>query len=121
MVRDILRAEPLINRALAKGSGTHDYESVAEDVLKGLSQLWVKNDSCMVTQIIDFPKKRRLHIFLGAGELQDIVNMIEEELVPFAKANDCKEMSLVGRKGWKKVLSNTGWSEDYVSLYRGLE
>ena len=121
MVRDLLRVEPLINRALAKGSGTHTYESVAEEIIKGDSQLWTRNNSCLVTQVMQFPAKRRLHIFIGAGDMNDLIDMVEEELVPFAKANDCKEMSLVGRKGWKKALANTGWSEDYVSLYRGLE
>ena len=121
MVRDILRAEPLINRALAKGSGTHTYEDIAEDVLKGDSQLWMGKDSCMVTQVLQLPQKRRLHIMLGSGDLNELLEMVEEELIPFAKANNCKDMSLVGRKGWKKVLSKSGWSEDYVSLYRGLE
>ena len=120
-MKDLLRVEPLINRALAKGSGTHTYESIAEDIIKGDSQLWVRNDSCLVTQVIQFPAKRRLHIFIGSGDMQDLLDMVEEELIPFAKENNCTDMSLVGRKGWKKALAKKGWSEDYVSLYRGLE
>ena len=120
-MRDLLRVEPLINRALAKGSGTHTYDDIAEDIIKGTSQLWTSTESCMVTQVIDFPQKRMLHIMIGAGKLDELLEMVEERLIPFAKEHECDYMTLNGRKGWRKALKDTGWSEDYVSLYRGLK
>jgi len=41
---------------------------------------------------------------LAGGDMQEIVNM-DESATKFAKANGCSALTIAGRRGWKKVLS----------------
>lgn len=121
MEEALQKAKPLIKKALEYGHGEYDWADVVREVLLQNWLLWLGKDSCVVTQFVEFPRKKSLHILLGAGELEEIKRMVDGSITPFAKVNGCTDMTLVGRKGWKKVFNDIGWKEEHVTLYRGLE
>ncbi len=45
--------------------GTHDFIDVAEGIYKGTMQLWPTPKGCIVTEIVVYPRKRMLNVFLG--------------------------------------------------------
>ena len=112
---ELERCKKWINDALNYANGTHDFEDVAKEVKVGTMQLWSGEKGCAVTQILIYPKKKVLHVFLAGGEMNQIIDF-QASAVEFGKINGCTAISLAGRKGWAKVLAKHGWSEQFTVL-----
>ena len=59
----IARCREWIEAALEYGGDTHDYEHVAYGILEGAMQLWPAEDGCLVTELLQYPKKRYFTFF----------------------------------------------------------
>lgn len=112
---ELERCRPWIEAALERSGGTHLFEDIVEAVAEGRMQLWPAPDACAVTEIIVFPRKKVLHVFLAGGKMETIVDM-NDSAVEWAKSLGCEGMSIAGRKGWVKVLKKKGWREQFVNL-----
>jgi hypothetical protein len=97
-----------IERALAYSGGTHLFEDVVEGVAAGRMQMWPNGDSVAVTEIIEYPRKKVLHVFLAAGRMSDLTDMIDAAF-EWGKAYGCTAMTMAGRHGWRRVLARHGW------------
>lgn len=71
-------------------------------------QFWPAPRGCMVTEIVVYPRKKVLNIFLAGGELDQLVDMYDD-MNEWAKAQGCTGGTMTGRVGWKKVLEPMGW------------
>jgi hypothetical protein len=118
---ELIRCRDWIQSALAKGGDTHDFKDIVDGVLSGHMQLWFGTNGCAVTEIIVYPNKKVLHIFLaggdkghGIGQLTDM----NDDAIAWAKAQGCDGMTIAGRRGWKKVLESKGWSEQNTTLLK---
>ena len=63
---------PLIERGLRFAGGCFGLADVQHSLIEGRRQLWVTSpalDCALVTEQIDYPLKRVLHVFLVAGRL----------------------------------------------------
>lgn len=109
------RCRPWIEAALERGGNTHIFEDIVDGVKKGLMQFWPAEDACAVTEIICYPRKKVLHIFLAGGNMDTIVDM-DESAVHYAKLSGCAAMSVAGRKGWQRVLNKKGYTPFTFSL-----
>tara|TARA_R100000655_G_scaffold96477_1_gene138971 strand:+ start:63 stop:446 length:384 start_codon:yes stop_codon:yes gene_type:complete len=109
----------LIEAALAHAGGTHDYFDIVQAVQDSKMFFWPGEKSCIVTEIIQYPKKRALHVFLAAGDLEEIKGM-EPSLVEFATSLKCDAISLTGRNGWKKALNGIGYTPAHLTLVKEL-
>ena len=109
----------LLEMALARAGGTHTYEDVLQAIRVGDMFFWPASKSCMVTEIVQYPRLRALHVFLAAGDLAEIKNM-ESSLISFAKSLKCSALSMSGRKGWTKALKELGWQESHITLVKKL-
>jgi len=107
----------LLEMALARAGGTHTYEDVLELISVGDMFFWPASKSCMVTEIVQYPRKRALHVFLAAGDLAEIKDM-ESSLIAFAKSLKCSALSMSGRKGWTKALKDMDWHEAHITLVK---
>ena len=112
---ELLRCREWLESALDVGGNTHSFIDVAEKVVSGHLQLWSAEKGCVVTEIIVYPNKKVLHFFLAGGKLEQITDM-QDDIVKWAKAQGCVEMSLAGRLGWKKVFQDDGWKENHIFL-----
>ena len=104
-----------IESALEYSGGTHDYMNIVDGVLSGHMQLWMGDAGCAVTEIIVYPKRKILHVFLAAGDMEQILDF-EESAIEFGKMNGCDGMSIAGRPGWQKILGKRGWNMAFVNL-----
>jgi hypothetical protein len=107
----------LIEDALRYNSGTHVYEDIEKAVIAGEMQIWPTPNSCAVTEIAVYARKKVLHVFLAAGDLDEIVGGLDVAMA-WAKAQGCESISLTGRKGWERVLSAHGFEPVAVMLER---
>ena len=108
-----------IKSALEYSDGTHDIEDIIQGILANKMQYW-ENDKCaVVTEVIDYPKKRVLHVFLAGGELEGIRDL-EHSAVEWAKSIGCSAFTLTGRRGWEKALKKDGWENLHTSMIKRL-
>ena len=97
-----------IESALEYSGGTHTYEDVFDSILSGRMQLWPAERGCAVTEIVVYPKKKVLHVFLAGGEMDQIIDMIDSA-VEWSKGQGCTSMTIAGRHGWARVLGKYGY------------
>ena len=115
MVNQLERCEPWISAALQYSGGTHEVVDVFDGILEGRMQLWPAENSCLVTEILAYPRKKVLHIFLAGGDLDEITGM-HQDVIAWAKGQGCSGLTLAGRPGWKKALEKFGWKPTLLTL-----
>lgn len=118
--QEITRCRPWIEAALEYSNGTHDFIDIAEGLYRGTMQLWPAEKGCIVTEIVVYPKKKALNVFLGGGELDQILDM-HENVIEWAKAQGCECLMMTGRFGWKKPLEKHGWKTLHSSYVKEFE
>ena len=111
------RCKPYIEAALEYTGGTHDIIDIYEGLYKGTMQLWPAEKSCLVTEIINYPKMKVLNIFLGGGDLTEILSM-HEDVIRWAKDQNCTALNMTGRFGWTKPLAKHGWKPMHSSYVK---
>lgn len=112
---ELERCKPWIESALALSGGTHLFQDVVECVKLGTMQLWNAPKGCMVTEILEYPRKKVLHIFLAGGDLGQIKDF-SDSAIYFGKLNGCTAMTLAGRRGWVKALTDLNWEEKFTTM-----
>lgn len=117
---ELLRCRQWIEDALEYSGGTHSFEDVVQGIVSGRMQLWPDLRGCAVTEIVLYPKKSVLHVFLAGGEMQTIINMIDSAIT-WGKAQGCTSMTLAGRHGWSRVLAKYGYKPVMTVLERSFE
>ena len=119
MQDELLKCREWIQLALDKGGDTHDFVDIVDGVLSGHMQLWSGANGCAVTEILVYPNKKILHVFLAGGKkghgIDQIMDM-HDSAVEFAKGNNCQGMTVSGRAGWKKMLQEKGWKQQFITL-----
>ena len=110
----------LLDSALEFAGGTHLFEDVVEAVSEGRMHFWPAEKSCVVTEVVCYPRARCIHIFLAAGDLSQIKDM-DEAFQEFGRALDAKFITLSGRKGWTKVLDDIDYKVSHVSMYKEIK
>ena len=116
---DLMRGRDWIESALKKGGETHDFKDVVDGVMKGDFQLWMGSNGCAVTEILVYPNKKILHVFLEGGAKGhgiDQITDMHDSAVEFAKRENCQGMTVSGRAGWKKILVERGWKQQFITL-----
>lgn len=99
-----------------------DKDDIYKMISSGEWVLWlcVVPDSNLVTTVvvtsfIHYPKKTNLRIILLAGDDEDWsfgIQIIED----FARANQCHDIEILGRKGWERTLRDRGYEFQNVTL-----
>ena len=120
MDSELERCRTWIEAALGYSGGTHDFIDVAEGIYKGTMQLWPTPKGCIVTEIVVYPRKKFLNVFLGGGELDQILDM-HDDVIEWAKAQGCTALTMTGRFGWKKPLAKHGWKPLHSSYVKEFE
>jgi len=111
---ELKRCQPWIEAALEYSGGTHNFHDIAEGLVEGRMQLWPSARGCIVTEIVVYPRKKVLNIFLGGGELDQLLDM-HDDVIAWAKDRGCESLTMTGRFGWKKPLKAHGWQPLHAS------
>ena len=109
-----------LRRALDIPNGTHDFIDVAEGLYRGTMQLWPAEKGCIVTEIVVYPKKKALNVFLGGGELDQILDM-HENVIEWAKRKGCECLMMTVALAGKKPLEKHGWKTLHSSYVKEFE
>jgi hypothetical protein len=118
---DLERARPHIEAALSYAGGTHTYEDVVAMIHAGRLKFWPGPNSAVVTEIIEYPRRRTLHFFLAGGNLAELEVMLPGIIEWGRTTQGCDSASLTGRKGWERTfLKREGWTANLVVMTKAL-
>lgn len=117
LAEELIRCRPWIEAALEYSGGTHGFDDIARSCYEGAMQLWPAPRGCGVTEIVVYPKKKVLHVFLAGGELDQLTDMIADAAA-WGRANGCEAMTMAGRSGWERVLGREGWKPVFRVMER---
>lgn len=98
---------PLLKTLRAAGD-THTVGDIADHILSGRFQYWAGDGAGIVTEVLEYPRKKVLNYFLGFGAL-DACLALQPQIEAFAYANGCRVVICAGRHGWEKILPAHGW------------
>lgn len=107
-------------KALKIGGETHNPADIAVAVKEGRMQAWQNGQSVVITEVIGYPQKRVLNVFIAVGSLDEVM-AIQPQLEAFGREHGCYCLRMAGRKGWTKVLPNHGWKPSHVTFERALQ
>jgi hypothetical protein len=96
--------ENLLLNALEYSGGTHNLEDVAMALHKDNMQLWPTDESVLVTEVMQYPRSKHMHVFLGAGNMDGLIYTMPY-VIKQAKIDGCSKVTVTGRRGWEKVLT----------------
>lgn len=112
--------EKYIRDALEYCNGTHELQDVADQISKGELQLWPARETALVSQLINYPKRKSIHIFLAGGNIDELINM-EESVFSWARSQGCDMLTFSGRLGWSRSkLKNRGYKPDHMMILKDL-
>lgn len=111
----------LFDKALALGGHTHTREDIAEGIKSGRFQYWGDDECCVVTEIIQYPQKRELNLFLAAGNLDRLLETYLPKVKEFARENGCYALVSVSRKGFLKRYPKYGFKPKFVTFELPIE
>jgi hypothetical protein len=113
--------EAQINAALHYSGGTHTFSDVRDAVQAGRLKFWPGPQSVILTETIQYPRKRILNFFLAGGTLPEIKAMYPL-IIEWARGEGCTGAVISGRAGWlRSFLTRTeGWESTLVVLERDL-
>ena len=104
-----------IEKALAHGGNTHSWDDVRHGLIEGEFQIFYNAGGVCITEIVQSPRIRTLHVFVAAG-LKDAVLALQPDLVAFGLSQGCSRITAVGRFGWGKILPKLGWKKAHVAM-----
>ena len=112
---ELERCRPWIEAALEYSGGTHDWQDIVDGITSGHMQLWPAERGCLVTEITVYPRKKVLNVFLGGGDLEQLIDM-HEDVQAWGKAQGCDGATIIGRPGWERVYQSRGWKRQHTVL-----
>lgn len=115
LVNHLLRCKAWIEAALEHSGGTHEWQDIVDGIATGNMQLWPAERGCLVTEIVEYPRKRVLNVFLGGGDLDQLVEM-HDAVQAWGEAQGCVGATIIGRAGWERVYRERGWKRQHVVL-----
>ena len=117
---ELMRCREWIQSALDEGGNTHSFEDIVRGVAQGHYQFWPADRCCAITEVVEYPNRKSLHIFLAAGDKEQIKDM-NASAEEFARAIGCDSMSIAGRRGWVRELKRYGYFELLTTVVKPLE
>jgi hypothetical protein len=113
--------QALFQKALDLGGNTHTVSDVIDGINRGRFQFWGDDECCVVTEIIQYPQKRELNLFLAAGDLALLLEKYLPQVKEFARQNGCHALVSVSRKGFLKRFPKYGFKPKFVTFELPIE
>lgn len=115
-------ALPLFAKSFRYSSLKINEQDVYEDIMRGNQSLWIVFDESPVNtigaftiRVKNYPAGQTLcGEHLGGERLEDWADMLFEIMERYARDLGIKNLELIGRRGWEKILKPKGWEGKLV-------
>lgn len=103
-----------LQRQLAREGGLYTVEDVVDLIKRGHMQGFVEKDTWVITEILEFPRKRVLALNFIVGNEEDF-DVLHEQVIAFAREHGCEMLWGRGREGWiRRIIEKFGW--EYINV-----
>lgn len=89
----------------------YDVSDVLSEVEEYRAELITAEKSLVVWNILDKPNVRQFHIWIAAGDLEELMSIVYPVLEVRAMELRCDVMTISGRRGWIRKLKPHGFEE----------
>jgi len=103
----------MITPAIDRLGGTHTETDVVAMLLSGHMQLWDGGDAAIITEFIQYPRKRVISTFAAGGN-KERLHDLKPHIEHYGRINGCQAARIIGRKGWER--EHPDYSFESVSL-----
>lgn len=118
----LMHYKELVESALARQQGEGFTFQHIFDMIKDERAVFFWNaSSCAVIEVRKFPGETTLHVFIGAGTTQGLLELYELVANWGAHFVGASKMTTLCRKGFKRTLAKHGWMEKQVWLTKDIE
>ena len=101
-----------LERALEAMGHTHTLADIIDAIQLGHMQSFTEDDTWVVTQIIQTPRKRILEIVMLVGEMSE-AEQLHDRVMNYAIENGCALVRTFARDGWRRKAREYGWKNGY--------
>ena len=98
--------------------GSYTLDDVWTEISDDRAQFWPLPNGAVVTQVLEFPQRRVLRIWLAGGRLDEFQFAVERA-TEYAIHRGCSAVEIDGRKGWQRALA--GFKQTRVVLSKEIE
>jgi len=117
----LVQHEGLIQSALDRQQGEGFTFQHVFDLVKSEQMLFFwNNTSCAVIEVRKYPKEVTMHVFLGAGTTEGLLELYNHVAAWGATCVGATKMTTLCRKGFKRSLAKHGWNESQVWLTKDI-
>ena len=108
-----------LSEALRLGE-THTELDLWSGIAQGFYHLWPGEQSAAVTELVDYPRARVLNVWLAGGDLQELLTVILPTIEDWAKTCGAQSVTVTGRRGWVRVLRDSGYGSELSLLSKAI-
>ena len=109
--------EQQIAQALLMAGDLLTIDDLRTLAMAGRVQWWGDERAAVATEVMTYPRRRILNLFMAAGELGEIL-ALQKQLDDFAQAEGCTHMAAHGRPAWGLVGRKLGWLPHSIQFVR---
>lgn len=109
------RCKPFLEPALAYSGGTHQWSDIVEGVQSTRMQLWANETGAAITEIVKYPRKTVLNVFIAGGDMDQLIEMLDSAK-HWGRLQGCDTIAMSGRPGWLRVLNKHGWHGQFSTM-----
>lgn len=96
-----------VDRVLRDCGGLYEFEDIVRLIYAGKMQSFTVNDTWIVTQVLEFPRRKVLEIAFVVGFLDEAIKALPQ-LEQYAHAIGATMMTALAREGWGRYRE-PGW------------
>jgi hypothetical protein len=109
--------EDKIAAALLQGGDLLTVDNFRSLAVAGRVQWWGDERVAVGTEVLTYPSRRILNLFMAAGELREVM-ALQDAVTDFARSVDCTHMVAHGRPAWGRVGRASGWLPRSIQFVR---
>lgn len=111
----------LLRKGLRFGKKTHSVADVRRMLENGTMQAVFNEDACIITQIVDYPQKRVMDVFMCVGDNLLAVKALKDDLMALAKKHQVQLGRAFVRGGLVRPWMAMGWEKRGVVMFFDME
>ena len=73
-----------------------------------------------MSEVVEYARKKVLHIFLAGGDMEELVDMIDSAEA-WGRTLGCTALTMSGRKGWERALAPHGFKPVMIVMERAIK